>query len=101
MCGRFVRTSPRDVLAAEFGISRFVSISLEPHYNIAPSQTVEAIVRDGAEKRLGPMRWGFTASSTKDPTLAPINARAETVATTPMFRDAFRHHRCLIVADGF
>ena len=82
-------------------MSRFINVDLRPRYNVAPSQTVEAIIRLGAEKRLGPMRWGFVSSSAKDPMPAPINARAETVATSSMFRDAFRRHRCLVVADGF
>ena len=101
MCGRISRTSPREVLAEEFGVARFVNVDLHPRYNIAPSEPVEAIIRDAAEKRLGPMRWGFLTSSANEPNLAPINARAETVATTPLFRDAFRRRRCLIVADGF
>jgi putative SOS response-associated peptidase YedK len=99
MCGRFTRTSNRDVIAAEFGVEEFSTVDLHPRYNIAPSQTVAAIICDGEEKRLGPMRWGFTPGF---PTaMAPINARAETVATSPMFRNAFRRHRCLMVADGF
>jgi putative SOS response-associated peptidase YedK len=44
---------------------------------------------------------GFVSTSAKDPKLAPINARAETVAISSMFRDAFRRHRCLIVANAF
>jgi putative SOS response-associated peptidase YedK len=55
----------------------------------------------GDEKRLGPMRWGFVPTAAKDPKLAPINARAETLATSPMFRDALRRHRCLVAADEF
>src|SRR5436309_12780457 len=47
------------------------------------------------------MRWGFTSSSATESKLAPINARAEAVATTTLFADAFRRRRCLIVADGF
>ena len=101
MCGRFVRTSPRPVLADEFGVTQFVNVDLSPRYNIAPSQTVETILRDGPEKRLGPMKWGFVSPSATDTKLAPINARAETVATTPLFREAFRRRRCLVVADGF
>ncbi|HEX7409135.1 MAG TPA: SOS response-associated peptidase [Candidatus Binatia bacterium] len=101
MCGRFSRTSGREVLAEEFGVVRFADVDFRPRYNIAPSQTVEAILRDGVEKRLELMRWGFTPSFAKEPKLAPINARAETVATSPMFRDAFGRRRCLIVADGF
>jgi putative SOS response-associated peptidase YedK len=54
-----------------------------------------------AEKRMGPIRWGFVPPTAKEPRLAPINARAETLSTSPMFRDAFRRHRCLVVADGF
>ena len=99
MCGRFTRTSQRDTLVAEFGIAQFVNVDLHPRYNIAPSLTVEAIVRDGEQKRLGPMRWGFTSPSGTG--RRAINARAETAATAPLFRDAFRRHRCLVIADGF
>jgi putative SOS response-associated peptidase YedK len=99
MCGRFTRSSSRQVLQDEFGIAEFVNVDLSPRYNIPPSLTVETIVRHGEEKRLGPMRWGFALPATTGPT--PINARAETVATSAMFRDAFQRHRCLVVADGF
>jgi putative SOS response-associated peptidase YedK len=47
------------------------------------------------------MRWGFVSPTAKEPKLAPINARAETLITSPMFRDVFRRHRDLVVADGF
>ncbi|MFI5365759.1 MAG: SOS response-associated peptidase family protein [Candidatus Binatia bacterium] len=76
MCGRFARTSPRVVLAEEFGVAHFVNVDLNPRYNIAASHPVEAIIRDGAEQRLGPIQWGLRASATS--TVAPINARAET-----------------------
>jgi putative SOS response-associated peptidase YedK len=69
--------------------------------NIAPSLYVDVIVNDGQELRLGPMKWGFTTSATSDAKPAPINARAETVATMALFRDAFHRRRCLVVADGF
>ena len=101
MCGRFIRTSPRAVVVDEFGVEHFVNVDFAPRYNIAPSQTVEAIIRDGSELRLGPMRWGYTTSSEKQTKPAPINARAETVATMPLFREAFHRRRCLVVADGF
>jgi putative SOS response-associated peptidase YedK len=101
MCGRFTRTSSRDVLAEEFGVTRFVDVDLGPRYNIAPSQFVEAIIGDGDEKRMGPMQWGFTSASRGPSGPTPINARAETIATSPLFRDAFRRRRCLVVADGF
>ena len=98
MCGRFTRTSSRDVLASEFGITTFINVDLSPRYNIAPSQPVEAIIRHGEETRLGPMTWAFRSTNSA---LAPINARAETVAVSPLFREAFHRRRCLVVADGF
>src|SRR5262245_22421 len=101
MCGRITRTSPREAIAREFGVTRFAEVDWAPHYNVAPSQIVETIISVDGEKRLGPMRWGFASPTAKEPKLAPINARAETLATSPMFRDAFRRHRCLVVADGF
>jgi hypothetical protein len=88
-------------IADEFGVARFVNVDLRHRYNVAPSENVETIIRVGDERRLGPMRWGFVRTAAKDPKLAPINARAETLAASPMFRDAFRRHRCLVVADGF
>jgi putative SOS response-associated peptidase YedK len=95
------RTSPQNILAEEFGVARFINVDLCPRYNIAPTQAVEAIISDGTERRCGPMRWGVASSAATQSTLAPINARAETIAATPMFRDAFRRRRCLVVADGF
>jgi putative SOS response-associated peptidase YedK len=101
MCGRFSRASGREALTEEFDDLGYANLDLRPRYNISPSQVVEAILRDGAEKRLELMRWGFTPAFVKDPKFAPINARVETIATSPMLRDAFRLRRCLIVADGF
>ncbi len=101
MCGRISRTSPREAIAEEFGVARFVNVDLRPRYNVAPSENIETIIRVGDEKRLGSMRWGFVPTAAKDSKLAPINARAETLSTSPIFRDAFRRHRCLVVADGF
>jgi putative SOS response-associated peptidase YedK len=101
MCGRFSRASGREALADEFPGVQLGEMEFRPRYNVAPSQTVEAIICDAPTLRLAPMRWGFTPAFAKDPTFAPINARAETVATSPLFRQAFRRGRCLIVADGF
>ena len=101
MCGRFARTSSRDALVTEFGIAQFANVDFAPRYNIAPSQHVEAIIADGAGLRMGPMRWGYTTSAAKDAKPAPINARAETVSTLGLFRDAFHRRRCIVVAHGF
>jgi putative SOS response-associated peptidase YedK len=62
---------------------------------------IGTIISVDGKKRLGPMRWGFVSPTAKEPKLAPINARAETLSTSPLFPDAFRRHRCLVVADGF
>lgn len=99
MCGRITRTSPRPVIAAEFGVQHFVHVDLQPRYNIAPSQNVEAIAWSTEELRVGPMKWGFTGGSPGGP--APINARSETVAGSRMFAEAFMRRRCLVIADGF
>lgn len=73
-----------------------------PRWNIAPSQSVPIIRLHGGTGELALVRWGLIPSWTKEkPTIAPINARAETVASSGMFRQAFQRHRCLIPADGF
>ena len=74
-----------------------------PRYNIAPTQDVAVIVEDERGRHLTAYRWGLIPPWAKDPSVGNrmINARAETVATRPAFRDAFKHHRCLIPASRF
>ena len=80
-------------------------LSIEPRYNIAPTQEIIAIRRkpDPAGRELLPMRWGLVPPWSENPASGPplINARADTVATKPSFRSAFKKRRCLIPADGF
>jgi putative SOS response-associated peptidase YedK len=104
MCGRFTqRYTWSEVLEfmRVFGPAR----NLQPHYNIAPTMTVDVIRLDRDGKReLVPMRWGLIPAwwpkSLKE-IPATFNARAESVADKPMFRDAFRGQRCIIPASGF
>ncbi len=102
MCGRFAFYSPSEAAAALFGVT--ASIKVEPRYNIAPTQFIAAI-RDDAnkERELVMLRWGLVPFWAKDPSIGNrmINARAETVAEKPSYRAAFRHRRCLVLADGF
>jgi putative SOS response-associated peptidase YedK len=102
MCGRF-RLTRAAKLAERFGIEP--EDDWVPRNNIAPTQNVE-VVRQNAEepKRFGSqMRWGLIPSWAKDASIGykMINARAETVANKPSFREALKRHRCLIPADGF
>jgi putative SOS response-associated peptidase YedK len=100
MCGRFTLTTDAETIAQYFALSDVPSVS--PRYNIAPTQPVLVIVRDEKTKTKF-CRWGLIPSWAKDPKIGAklINARAETVADKPAFRNAFRHRRCSIVADGF
>ena len=102
MCGRFAFYSPAEAAAALFGIS--ASFDVEPRYNIAPTQFVAAI-RNGAdeEREVVMLRWGLVPFWAKDPSIGNrmINARAETVAEKPSYRNAYNHRRCLVLADGF
>ena len=73
-----------------------------PRYNIAPSQPVPIVIRDGGQRRFMLVRWGLVPSWAKEmPQSLLINARAETIAEKPSFRGAFRHRRALMPADGF
>jgi hypothetical protein len=104
MCGRY-RLSRRKQLVEEY----FDSVSGEddwtPRYNIAPTQSVPVIRQNPKEPRreLSLMRWGLIPSWAKDMSGAAmmINARSETAATKPAFRDPLTSRRCLVPADGF
>lgn len=74
-----------------------------PQYNICPTQTVAVVIATRDGRRLGPMRWGFIPRWYKAPGDGPLlfNARSETLAEKPSFREAARSRRCLIPATGF
>ena len=101
MCGRFTLTSTPEALAERFGLD--APPSLSPRFNIAPAQQVLAVraQRDGS-RRAEPLRWGLVPPWS-DPGQGPplINARSETAAEKPAFRDAFRARRCIVPASGF
>jgi putative SOS response-associated peptidase YedK len=93
MCGRFVSATDADGLVRFFVIDERDAEELPPRYNVAPSLPVYAVVRRGDGRVLITARWGLAGRA--------INARAETAASLPAFRDAFAHRRCLIPADAF
>jgi putative SOS response-associated peptidase YedK len=70
---------------------------------VAPGQDIIIVVKEEGKNKLASCRWGFVPSWSKDMSAGykMINARAETVAEKPSFRDAFLKQRCLVVADGF
>jgi putative SOS response-associated peptidase YedK len=102
MCGRFAFYSPSEATAALFGVDG--ALAVEPRYNIAPTQFVAAIREDeNRQRELTMLRWGLVPFWAKDPAIGNrmINARAETVAEKPSYRAAFKHRRCVVLADGF
>lgn len=102
MCGRLTLRTPAQVLAQVFGIDDVPQFPIR--YNIAPTQNVLAVRLDsGHHREMVTFQWGLIPSWADDPSVGNklINARAETVQTKPSFRDAYRHRRCLILADGF
>lgn len=103
MCGRYTQTAAFDELALRFGIT-VEDTGLEdlpPRYNVAPSQAVPIVVAHNGGHRLVMAKWGFHPAWMRTSKLAPINAKAETVATSRMFQAAVKRHRCLVPADGF
>ncbi len=102
MCGRFAFYSPAEATAALFGAAG--NSGLGPRYNIAPTQDIAAVRDDkSGERELVTLRWGLVPFWAKDPAIGNrmINARAETVAEKPAYRAAYRHRRCVVLADGF
>jgi putative SOS response-associated peptidase YedK len=102
MCGRFVRHSDIDELTQLFEAT-WSGAALRPRYNITPSQQILAVREGSTGRELIQLRWGLIPSWSKEPKTpySTINARAETVASKPTYRQAFKQRRCLIPADGF
>jgi putative SOS response-associated peptidase YedK len=104
MCGRFTLTATIEEIMDRFEIQAFLDNELyAPSYNIAPSQSVLAVINDGKNNRMGFLRWGLIPPWSKDMAIGNkmINARAETITEKPSFRSSFMKKRCLIIADSF
>jgi putative SOS response-associated peptidase YedK len=105
MCGRFDRHRPVTDFLEMIGIPGLVfgeGHSVAPSYNVAPSREAIAVCAGDAGTAPKALVWGFTPAWAKNPKMPkPINARAETVAEKPMFRDGFRSSRCLVLCDGY
>ncbi len=103
MCGRYTLTLSLEAMQKAFSGVNF-HIEHTPRFNIAPTQMIP-VIREAAkgELRADRFKWGLIPSWSKDESVGfrLINARAETLAEKPAFREALKSRRCLIPADGF
>ncbi len=102
MCGRFTQERPASELAEIFGAEPLVD---DPggHYNVAPTDQATVVVERDDRRALTAYRWGLIPHWASDAKVGSrmFNARAETIATSPAFRDAFVRKRCLVPVDSF
>ena len=103
MCGRFAVTLPSDAMAQLFEAAPANDLPSVPNFNVCPTTNVHVVRQGETGRSLVGMRWGFLPRWYKTPSDGPllINARAETIAEKPAFRDACRTRRCLMPATGF
>ena len=103
MCGRITITDPNEALAALFAAVAGNDLPESPRFNICPTNPVAVVTSDAGARRLRTMRWGLIPAWYKAPNDGPliINARSDTVARKPAFRDAIRQRRCILPASGF
>lgn len=104
MCGRYRLSRRKQIIEEHFETSDWQN-DWSPRYNIAPTQPVPVIRQHPKEpiRQISNMGWGLVPHWAKDSSGAAraINARSETAAEKPTFRDLIRFRRCLIPADGF
>jgi len=101
MCGRYTLTVGLNTLQIRFNFEAS-GLQYRPRYNTAPTQEVMTVTKNG-ERSAQYMRWGLIPFWAKDVKIGykMINAKAETVAEKPAFRNALKKRRCLVLADGF
>jgi putative SOS response-associated peptidase YedK len=102
MCGRFAQPRSSEELARIFHARPAADIPGD-RFNVAPTDEVAAVVEHHGERTVDAFRWGlvpFFAKTARDGARL-INARAETVESSPAFRSAFARHRCIVPADAF
>jgi putative SOS response-associated peptidase YedK len=102
MCGRFTQQRPVSELAEIFGAEPLAD-ELGERFNVAPTDDAAVVVQRDDRRAITTYRWGFIPHWAKDPRIGSrmFNARAETIATSPAFREAFRRRRCLVPVDSF
>ena len=100
MCGRYTVITPASALARRFSAQEAPTPA--PNFNAAPSQALP-IVTNAAPGQIQLVRWGLVPAWSRDPAGGPkpINARAETLAEKPSFRQLLARRRCLVLADSF
>jgi hypothetical protein len=101
MCGRATYKLTWEEIVALYQLTLFQpAVNTRARFNVCPTTTIDTILDHDGKRRLERMRWGLIASwwskPFKEMNIATFNARAETVATKPMFRSAFKRNRCLI-----
>lgn len=103
MCGRYASARSVDDLASTFGIAADdVDGAPAADWNIAPTKPVPAVIERFDRRMLTTLRWGLIPSwADAVPAATLFNARIETVADKPAFRDAIRRRRCLLPAEGW
>lgn len=103
MCGRFNLRTNLSQLAMTFLAEPSPGMTIVPRFNIAPTQQIVSVVAGPSSRKLTTFRWGLVPSWAKDIKIgfSGINARAETIATKPAFRAAFKKRRCLILTNGY
>ncbi len=100
MCGRYTLATPADELIEAFDVTA-LTFDHAPRYNIAPGQDAPVVAQDSRGRRIGLLRWGFVPAWKDEAGSGIVNARCETVAVKPSFREAYQRRRCLVPADGF
>lgn len=101
MCGRYTILGRAEEIASRFG-ARTELLDDFAHFNAAPEQVLPVVVSQNGERKLVLSKWGFVPHWARDRDMrAMINARAETVAEKPFFRDSFRKTRCLVPAVSY
>ena len=104
MCGRYQLTKVEQLKSRfEASFSELDEGAFAPLYNIAPTDAAPVIVQDGTKRLIRRMNFGLIPHWATDPKIGVscLNARAETVADKPAFRESFRRRRCLVPTDGF
>jgi putative SOS response-associated peptidase YedK len=107
MCGRYGRRADKQRIAEmmQAGDTNVFDVDFAPSYNVAP-QTMQPVVRlnpDTGRRELAMMRWGLVPFWSRDGKAgySTINARAETLTTSPAYREAVKRRRCLVPVDFF